>query len=261
MAGVAWTDAATSAAGLNLRLSRGGDGRPVLILHHETGTLERLPFYEALAAKHDVLLPHHPGFGKSPRPDWMRNPRDIAVVYRGLLSELGVRDAALVGLGFGGWIAAEMATMAPNDVSRLVLVGAMGVKPPEGEILDQAIVGYIDYARAGFHDQAAFDRVYGAEPSTEQLVEWDVCREMSFRIAWKPYMYSQTLPHLMGSVRAPSLVVWGDDDRVTPLSAGRRYAEALPNARLEVVPNCGHCVDMEKPEALAGLVSAFIGRE
>ena len=261
MAGVAWTDAATTAAGLNLRLSRGGSGRPVLVLHHETGTLDRLPFYEALAARYDVLLPHHPGFGKSPRPDWMRSPRDIAVAYRGLLSELGVRGAALVGLGFGGWIAAEMATMAPNDVSRLVLVGAMGVKPPEGEILDQAIVGYIDYARAGFHDQAAFDRVYGAEPSTDQLVEWDVCREMSFRIAWKPYMYSQTLPHLMGAVRAPSLVVWGDDDRVTPLSAGRRYAEALPDSRLEIVPNCGHCVDMEQPDALAGLVSAFIGRE
>ena len=258
---VAWTDSAMEAAGLKLHLSRGGRGRPVLVLHHETGTLERLPFYDALAAKHDVLLPHHPGFGKSERPEWMRGVRDIAVIYRGLLSDMGVRDAALVGLGFGGWIAAEMASMAPNDVSHLVLVGAMGVKPPEGDILDQAIVGYIDYARAGFHDEAAFDRVYGAAPSTEQLVEWDICREMSFRIAWKPYMYSQTLPHLLGGVRAPSLVVWGDDDKVVPLSAGRRYAGALPKAKLEIVENCGHCVDMEKPEALAGLVTAFIGQE
>jgi pimeloyl-ACP methyl ester carboxylesterase len=258
---VVWTDSATEAAGLKLHLSRGGRGRPVLVLHHETGTLERLPFYDALAAKHDVLVPHHPGFGKSERPEWMRNARDIAVIYRGMLSDMGLREAALVGLGFGGWIAAEMASMAPNDVSHLVLVGAMGVKPPEGDILDQAIVGYIDYARAGFHDEAAFDRVYGAAPSTEQLVEWDICREMSFRIAWKPYMYSQTLPHLLGSVRAPSLVVWGDDDRIVPLSAGRRYAGALPNAKLEIVENCGHCVDMEKPDALAGLITAFIGQE
>ena len=83
------------------------------MLHHETGTLDRLPFYDALASRYDTLVPHHPGYSRSPRPDWMRSVRDIAVVYRGLLSELKVKDVALVGLGFGGWIAAEMASMAP----------------------------------------------------------------------------------------------------------------------------------------------------
>ena len=113
--------------------------------------------------------------------------------------------------------------MAPREFHRLVLVGAMGLKPPEGDIFDQAIVSYLDYARAGFHDQQAFARVYG-DVSTDQLVEWDLCREMCFRIAWKPYMYSQTLPHLLGGVRSPALVVWGDDDKIVPRSAGERYA-------------------------------------
>jgi pimeloyl-ACP methyl ester carboxylesterase len=191
----------------------------------------------------------------------MRSVRDIAIAYRGLLSELKVRDVALVGLGFGGWIAAEMASMAPADVSKLVLVGAMGIKPPQGDILDLAITGYMDYARAGFHDQKAFDRVYGAEPSNDQLEMWDVCREMSFRIAWKPYMYSQTLPHMLRSVRAPALVAWGDDDKVVPQSAAKRYVEALPNAKLQIVKGCGHCVDMEQPEALAKLVTDFVSQE
>jgi pimeloyl-ACP methyl ester carboxylesterase len=189
----------------------------------------------------------------------MRSVRDIAVAYRGLLSARGIEKAALVGLGFGGWIAAEMAAMAPGDVSKLVLVGAMGIKPPQGDILDLAVTGYLDYARAGFHDQKAFDRVYGAEPPTDQLEMWDICREMSFRIAWKPYMYSQTLPHLLGAVKVPALVVWGDDDKVVPLSAGKRFVEALPNAKLEIVKASGHCVDMEQPEALAKLVTSFIG--
>jgi pimeloyl-ACP methyl ester carboxylesterase len=231
------------------------------VLHHETGTLDRLPFYDLLARQYDVLVPHHPGYSRSQRPDWMRSTRDIAVIYRGLLSELGIDKAALVGLGFGGWIAAEMASMAPADLSHLVLVGAMGIKPPAGDILDLAITGYIDYARLGFHDQKAFDRVYGAEPSGDQLEMWDICREMSFRIAWKPYMYSQTLPHLLGAVGAPALVVWGDDDKVVPQSAAKRYLEALPKAKLEIVKSCGHCVDMEQPEALAKLVTDFIGRE
>jgi pimeloyl-ACP methyl ester carboxylesterase len=261
MAGVDWTDSTRDAAGIKLHVSRAGRGAPVLVLHHETGTLDRLPFYDALAARHDVLVPHHPGYSRSQRPEWMRSVRDIAVIYRGLLSELKIEKATLVGLGFGGWIAAEMASMAPNDLSHLVLVGAMGIKPPAGDILDLAITGYIDYARAGFHDQKAFDRVYGAEPSADQLEMWDICREMSFRIAWKPYMYSQTLPHLLGAVRTPALIVWGDDDKVVPMSAGKRYLEALPNAMLQVVKGCGHCVEMEQPEGLAKLVLDFIGRE
>jgi len=261
MAGVVWTESTIEAAGAKLHVARAGRGRPVMVLHHETGTLDRLPFYDALAARYDVLVPHHPGYSKSQRPEWMRNVRDIAVIYRGLLARLEVRDAALVGLGFGGWIAAEMASMAPADLSRLVLVGATGIKPPQGDILDLAVTGYIDYARAGFHDQKAFDRVYGAEPSVDQLEMWDICREMSFRIAWKPYMYSQTLPHLLGAVRAPALVVWGDDDKVVPQSTAAAYAKALPNAKLEIVKAAGHCIDMEQPAALAKLVTQFVAQE
>jgi len=85
-------------------------------------------------------VPHHPGWGRSPRPEWIRSVRDLAAIYRGLLAELGIEQAALIGLGFGGWIAAEMATMAPGDVARLVLVAPMGIKPSEGDILDQAII-------------------------------------------------------------------------------------------------------------------------
>jgi pimeloyl-ACP methyl ester carboxylesterase len=135
----------------------------------------------------------------------------------------------------------------------------MGVKPPEGDIKDQAIISYIDYAKSGFHDPAAFARVYG-DVSTDQLVDWDLCREMSFRIAWKPYMYTPSLPHLLGGVRAPALVVWGDDDRIVPKSAGELYARSLPEARFEIVANSGHFVDMEQPEALARLVTGFIDK-
>jgi len=163
----------------------------------------------------------------------------------------------LIGLGFGGWIAAEMATMAPRAFRRLVLVGAMGLKPERGEIADQALLSYIDYVRRGFADQGAFDRIFGAEPPTSQLEQWDLNREMTFRIAWKPYMYNPTLPHLLGGVATPALVVWGRDDRIVPLECGERYAKALADARLEIVEGAGHFVDMEKPDELARLVTRF----
>lgn len=254
-----WKETTLDIAGGKLHITRAGKGAPLLILHHDSGTLPTLPFYDALAERFDVLIPTHPGYGKSQRPDWMRSVRDIAAIYQNMLSRLDIAQCALVGLGFGGWIAAEMATLAPRSVSKLVLVGAMGVKPPEGDILDEAIVSYIDYARAGFHNQKAFDATYGADPSTDQLEQWDICREMNFRIAWKPYKYSQTLPHLLGGVRAPALVVWGDNDKVVPMSAGEVFKARLPQARLEIVKNCGHCVDMEKPDELAKLVAGFVG--
>ena len=81
----------------------------------------------------------------------------------------------------------------------------------------------------------AFERVYG-DVCTDQLEAWDIAREMCFRTAWKPYMYSQTLPHLLGGVRAPALVVWGDDDRIVPRSAGDAYVQALRDARADDLP-------------------------
>ncbi|MDE2005916.1 MAG: alpha/beta hydrolase [Rhodospirillales bacterium] len=257
MTDVAWTAATHRVAGTAMHLARAGRGSPVLVLHHDIGTPDRLDFYDALAAHHEVIVPHHPGWGRSERPGWMRSVRDVAAMQQWLLAELGLKDVALVGLGFGGWIAAEMASLAPTQFSRLVLVGAMGIKPPEGDILDQAIVSYLAYPKAGFHDPDAFARIYG-EVSTDQLEAWDIAREMSFRIAWKPYMYSQTLPHLLGGVRAPALVVWGEDDRIVPISAGRAYAKSLAHARFETVAAAGHFVEMEQPAALARLTLDFL---
>ncbi len=259
-----WVSETIPIAGVAVRVTRAGVGPPLLVLHHDIGTLERLPFYEALARRFTVLVPSHPGYDGSQRPDWMRNVRDVAAVYQWLLGEIAVtRDAgavSVVGLGFGGWIAAEMATQAPRAFRRLVLVGAMGFRPDRGEIADQALVSYIDYVRLGFADQRAFDRLFGAEPATSQLEHWDLNREMTFRIAWKPYMYNPTLPHLLGGVATPTVVVWGRDDRIVPLECGERFAKALPRARLEVVEGAGHFVEMEKPDELAQLVTDFVSQ-
>ncbi|HEX2437112.1 MAG TPA: alpha/beta hydrolase [Methylomirabilota bacterium] len=259
---IAWESETVHVAGIALHLTRGGRGAPLLVLHHDVGSPEHLAFYDALAQHFTVLRPAHPGYDRSSRPEWMRSVRDVAVVYQALLA--GREDTrepgrvALLGLGFGGWIAAEMATMAPRQFRRLVLVGAMGIKPERGDIADQALVSYIDYVRLGFADQRAFDAIYGAEPPTATLEQWDLNREMSFRIAWKPYMYSPTLPHLLGGVATPALVVWGREDRIVPLECGERYAKALGQAKLEIVDGAGHFVEMEKPEALASLVTRFL---
>ena len=253
-----WTSETVSIAGAGLHVMRAGTGAPVLVLHHDVGSPERLPFYDALAREFTTLVPSHPGYDKSERPGWLRNVRDVAAVYQWLLAASDLADVSLVGLGFGGWIAAEVASLAPRAFRRLILVGAMGIKPERGEIADQALVSYIDYVKLGFADLSAYERVFGAEPPTETLEQWDLNREMTFRIAWKPYMYNPALPHLLGGVATPSLVVWGRDDRVVPLECGERFVKALPNARLHVIEHAGHFVEMERPDELARLVADFV---
>jgi len=256
---VSWRTESVPVAGITLNVASAGSGRPVLVLHHDIGRPEPSPFDDALARACRVLAPSHPGYDGSSRPEWMRSVRDVAVVYQWLLAERDLaRDLTLVGLGFGGWIAAEMATMAPRAFKRLVLVGAMGLRPERGEIADQALLSYIDYVRRGFADQRAFDRRFGAEPPTSRLEQWDLNREMTFRIAWKPYMYNPTLPHLLGGVTIPALIVWGRDDRIVPLECAERYQKTLPHARLEIVDGAGHFVDMEQPDELASLVTRFV---
>ncbi len=257
-----WVSETIPVAGTVLSVARAGAGAPVLILHHDIGTPDRLPFYDALARDFTVLVPSHPGYGKSPRPEWMRSVRDVAVLYQWLLGEheltRNLSTVSVIGLGFGGWIAAEMATMAPRSFRRLILVGAMGLKPERGQIADQALLSYIDYVRLGFAERSSFDRLFGAEPPTGTLEQWDLNREMTFRIAWKPYMYNPTLPHLLGGVATPTLVVWGRDDRIVPLECAERYVKSLPRARLEMVEGAGHFVEMEKPHELAQLVTEFV---
>jgi pimeloyl-ACP methyl ester carboxylesterase len=246
-------------AGGHVRVQHAGAGAPVFVVHHDIGSAGWLPFYEQLARSAHVYVPDLPGYGQSDRPEWARFVRDEAVLALQLLDALDLDRVALVGLGFGGYIAAEMATMAQSRLSRLVLVGAMGLQPPqgEGEILDQFLLSHEEYVREACADQASFARHFG-EPSVEQLVEWDINREMTTRIGWKPYMFSQQLPALLTSVRTPTLLVWGEHDRVVPRSCAERYLELLPNARLEVVPGAGHLVDVEQPERLAALVTQHL---
>ena len=260
----------TTVAGLTVASLTGGSGEPLVMLHHSFGNPGWMPVHESLAQNHRVHALDVPGYGKSQRPDWARHPRDLAILVGQWLraSELG--PAHLVGCGFGGWLAAELATMAPERLATLTLVGAAGLVPAQGRIYDQFLVSHSDYVRAAFANAEAYRAVFGAPDDGEAdalvtpegtaltddtLVSWDIHREMTTRVGWKPYMHNRRLRPLLAGVGTPSLVVWGDSDRVVPVECGRAYAEALPDARLEIVADCGHAVDLEAPEALTELIA------
>jgi pimeloyl-ACP methyl ester carboxylesterase len=241
-------------AGLNLQYWEGGSGTPLVVIHHDIGSGGWSPFLDALAGSFRVLAPELPGYGKSDRPSWARHPRDLALLLGLWLDQLELDDVVLVGLGFGGWLAAEMAVMRQRTLRRLVLVGATGIKPAEGEIVDQMLIDLPEYVEAGFANHDAYVQQFGEEISREQNLVWDYAREMTARIAWKPYMFSHQLVHLLGGVQTPALVVWGRENKVVPLVCGEAYARALPNATLTVVDDAGLWVDLEQPEELTRLI-------
>jgi pimeloyl-ACP methyl ester carboxylesterase len=243
-------------AGLRIHLNERGSGAPLVVLHHSTGPLWT-PFHDALAETYAVTAVDLPGFAQSERPEDARSPRDLAILTLQALDALELDEVHLVGLGFGGWVAAEMATMAARRLSALTLVGAAGIKPREGFIHDPVTAGFVEYVRLGFHDDDAFDAFFGAEPAKDMIDLWDYSREMTARVTWKPWMWSLQLPMLLRGVAVPAQVIWGGEDQVVPLDCGEQYAEILPNGRLEVIDGAGHLVELERPEAVARLVAEF----
>lgn len=246
-------------AGLEFHVVSAGSGEPVVVLHQDIGSLGiESPFVQVLAKTNTVYVPTHPGFDKRDVPEWARHPRDLAAIHLWAIRDLGLSSITLCGLGFGGWIAAEIATMAHQLTKGLVLVGAAGIQPPQGdEIMDQFVISATDYVRAGFANQSNFDRLFGKEPTVDTLEIWEINREMTTRVAWKPYMFNLPLARLLGGIKAPTLVVWGKQDRIVPLSSGQRYESLIHGSRLEVVDECGHFVELEKPRELAELVTSL----
>jgi pimeloyl-ACP methyl ester carboxylesterase len=233
-----------------------------LVLHRDIGGIAQSPFYAALARHYTVILPSHPGFDGAERPPWLRSVRDLAVLYRWFLHAYpGLRDVdslPVVGLGFGGWIAAELATLAPNTLRHLMLVAPMGIRSDDAEIADQALLSHVDYVRRGFANSDTCNRIFGVEPALSQLEQWDINREMTFRLAWKPYMHNPSLPHLLGAVDANVLIVWGTADRIVPFPCATRFTEVLRHSRLDVFDDAGHFVELERPTEVAATLAAFV---
>ena len=245
-------------AGNAMRVLQDGSGEAVVVLHHSTGNPGWLPFHAALAGDCAVTVPDIPGYGQSERPAWARHPRDVGALARRGLAKLGIDSYHLIGMGFGGWVAAEMAAMSDHDLKSLTLIGAAGIQPEEGEIADVIFYEFEEYVKLGFSSDEAYAEVFGDDAASELKELWDFSREMTARLTWKPWMFNRALPHLLTEVQTPTLLLWGSEDRVVPVNAGELYDAALPNSRLELRPGLGHLIELEDPEGTAAAVKSFI---
>jgi pimeloyl-ACP methyl ester carboxylesterase len=257
-----FTEERITIAGTELYLLKGGSGPPVLVLHGVEGFEGWLPFHDALAEQATVYAPAHPGYGQTPCPAWVETIPHQAMFYHWFLQEQTLAPVDVVGIGIGGWIAAQMAVMCPHHLRHLVLVDAAGVRPQQGEVFDIFITPWRQVIERCFYDAThspEYQRLFGGE-FQEFGGPREAGRTMSIRMCFRPYMYDRSLPGMLGKVRIPTLIVWGAQDQIIPVECGQLYQRAIPGATLQLIEQCGHWPQFERPQELARLVAAFNAR-
>ena len=254
------TTNAITVSGIQIEMIERGHGQPLLLLHPGIGIEADAPVLERLATRSRLLVPTHPGFGRSEAPKAFDRIDDLAYFYLDLLEELDLRDVAVVGVSLGGWIAAEIAIKSTARISHLVLANPVGIKVGGREHRDIADIFAIsedDFLKLAYCDPVAGKRDYKAMPDADVKA---VARnlEATARYAWSPYMHDPKLKQRLHRIRIPTLVLWGAADKLIDESYGRAYCDAIPGARFEPIERAGHFPHVEQPQEFADKIFAFI---
>jgi pimeloyl-ACP methyl ester carboxylesterase/putative sterol carrier protein len=256
-----------------------GRGEPVLLLHGlGANKLSWLPLMGPLAERYGVIAVDLPGHGGSSKRRGDHTPAYFAAVVRRLLDELQLDRVALAGNSMGGRIALEVSATVPDRVSALVLLGPalaglpipfiarfLHVVPAEIGALPLPLrrrivartIRSLYAVPERLPDQAyrsaaeEFIRVYGSGRARTALLS-----SVRGLVRDRPGAFWERVRQN----RAPTLVVWGEEDRLVPVRLGRRLAEEMRGCRLEVLPGVGHVPQFEVPEVTADLVRRFLDR-
>lgn len=245
--------------GCTVRLMRGGQGSPLVFLHGASGADTWLPFMETLSQRHEVIVFEHPGFGGSEMPEWLDTISDMAYFYLDAFEHLGLRGVDLVGASLGGWIAAEVAIRNSARLNTLTLVAPAGIHVKGLRKGDVFMWSPEETARNLVHDQALADAMLAKPLSPEQHGVVLKNRLATAKLGWQPRFYNPDLHKWLHRIDVPTMVVWGDNDKVIPAGYGNAYRDLIPGSRLEIIANCGHLPQVEKAEIFTELVERFIG--
>ena len=247
-------------AEIDLELYENGRGAPLLWLHSGQGFSERDGFVEPVAARRRLIVPSHPGFGRSGLPDWLDSIDDIAHVYLELMDRLSVPTFDLVGCSIGGWIAAEMATKVPERIRRLALIAPVGVKVGSADRLDVPDIFAMpadEVDKLLRHDPSK-SKVDPKTMSDDEVAIMFRNRETLALLTWEPWMHNPKLKHRLHRAAMPALFVRGASDGFVSADYLAAYAKLLPNARTLTIPAAGHAPHLEAPQALASAVLEFL---
>lgn len=251
----------TSGAHADISLRDVGEGHPVLLLHGGGGPLTVNGFAERFAADAEsdvrVLAPVHPGFDCTIRPVWLDSIGQLARLYVRLLEELDLSEVTVVGNSIGGWIAAEMAILDPARVGGYVIVDSVGIEVPGQPMADFYSLTPAQVAQRAYHDPDRF----GIDPTRLAPEAQRLMAENRDTLAVYAgsTMTDPTLARRLAAVSKPTLVVWGEADRIASSDYGVAFARAIPGAEFVLMRETGHLPQIETPDALIRIIREFAG--
>ncbi len=252
--------------GAKLHYLEAGSGPAVILLHGLGGDSSNwASTIGPLSQKYRVIVPDQIGFGKSDKP--LINYRVATYVdfLRGLMKELKVDRASLVGNSLGGWIASAFALANPQMVDRLVLVDAAGFSLPKDS--DPSVLSALNPATRDhvkqllplvFYNTAMF----ASEPAVDAFFARKINAGDSYttqRIIESIIRGEDVLDAKLGAVKNPTLIAWGREDKLTPLAMGERFKKEISGSELVVFEKCGHVPQMEKPQEFNAALMKFLG--
>lgn len=247
-----------SAAGCQIHMLRGGAGPPLLFLHGKRGAGLWLPFFSQLAQRSHVIVPEHPGFGRSQSPAWLDTVADLANFYLELLVSLRLGAVHLVGHSLGGWIAAELAVRNTNLVATVTLIASAGIHvegSPQTDLFEltpEAIASRL------FADPALAARMLATRPEEDERNRQAKNARTFARLCPQRRLYDPQLPNELHRIDRPTLILWGDQDNIIPPEHGQMLHTLIPGSRLEMIEDCGHLPHIEKTGPTVAAITRFI---
>jgi pimeloyl-ACP methyl ester carboxylesterase len=232
-------------------LRRAGKGEPLLFLHGASGAPVIMPFMEKLAQRFDVLVPQHPGWGRSDEPAWLENIHDLAYFYLDFLKQLDLRSVTVVGSSMGGWIAMEMAVRDTARMKSLVLVSPAGVAAPGVQPADIFLMAPEELIRNLFVDEKLVQARLSAPVDVDESLK---NRHATARLAWEPRLHDPFLPKWLHRIDVPVKIIWGKQDRILPVGILDELKRLVPGAKTLVLDNCGHLPHAEKVDEFVDFV-------
>jgi pimeloyl-ACP methyl ester carboxylesterase len=247
----AYRESRVNVNGIDTAVFTAGEGDP-LVFFHGGGTLTGFDSLLPLAEQFRLVVPHHPGFGASADDPSIDSIHDYVRHYLDLLDALELGEFTLVGHSMGAYLAATFAIEQTPRVRRLVLAAPVGLRVPEHptvdlfSVRDEEVLGYLAA------DQSVFAGHVPKPPTPEFLA--DRYRESTSlaRVFWNR-IYDVKLPRWLHRLTMPTLLLWGEADRLVPIEQAEVWAELLPNTEVKRVPRAGHLLFDESADSVAAV--------
>ncbi len=243
-----------------VRYYEGGSGPALVFLHGAGGVTGEDPLLNALAKTHHVYAPLVPGYGDSEECPEIRDMLDFTLHSWDIVDALGLKDPILAGHSMGGMIAAEMAAVAPHDVSRLALIAPAGLWDDAHPIVDLFSTLPFELPELLFHDAVAGAAMMTAGRDVEDpnfLQTYLVANARQLGMAGRILfpIPERGLSQRLYRIRAKTVIVWGDSDRLIPPAYAHAFKKGIADSQLVSIPEAGHMVIAEKPDAVAQAIS------